>query len=67
MNKVGICLSRYRTLSVIDQLAKSHDEELQTWKVTKETTTDPGSLLTGDLLWGVIHDHLPLTGTQLLP
>ena len=53
------------TRTLIDDLAVSHDEEVQAWKDTMETTTDPHDIVTGDSLWGVIDDHLSLSSKQL--
>ena len=61
LSRLGVCLSRHQTRIIIDDLAASHDEEVRAWKDTMETTTDPHDIVTGDSLWGVIHDHLSLS------
>ena len=61
LSRLGVCLSHHQTQIIIDDLAASHDEEVRAWKDTMETTTDPHDIVTGDSLWGVIHDHLSLS------
>ena len=47
LSRLGICLSRHQTRTIIDDLAASDDEEVQAWKDTMETMTYPHNIVTG--------------------